>query len=261
MYDTTAPRQKKPISFITRHRCLVSALLVLLAVPSQTWADTTRMLHVDLSYSGVAAYYNLYKNGVLVCSSTSNAESQIDCPIELDPTPMTFVLTAVDEGGVESPQSTPYVLVPSTVPTAKFSTTIPSTTAPVIVGFDASESYDYDGMIIRYIWNFGDGSNGTGKFIDHTFSAPGTYVTKLTVIDDDNHSSTITSQVTIVAGPLTLQPPVSLPASGNASDMGGTSPTPSTPNQTTLPKNVNPSWNALLSRLISFLFSNIFAMN
>lgn len=188
---------------------LISAFFLCLATPTLAWTgQNTRTLHIDLSYSGLAASYNLYKNGKLVCSSMDTGETQLHCSVEIDPTPMTFALTAVDANGEESPPSAPYILAPPAPPTANFAFTITSTATPATVSFDASDSVDFDGMIIGYQWDFGDGSNGTGKFIDHSYSAPGTYTTRLTVTDDDSHLTTTTSLITIEPFPETTGLPL-----------------------------------------------------
>ncbi len=60
--------------------------------------------------------------------------------------------------------------------------------APLAVGFDAQFSHDDDGAIVEYRWDFGDpASMGTeiGDACNHTFTQPGTYLVKLTVIDDE----------------------------------------------------------------------------
>jgi hypothetical protein len=36
--------------------------------------------------------------------------------------------------------------------------------------FDGSRSYDSDGQIVSYHWDFGDGNNGTGINITHTYT-------------------------------------------------------------------------------------------
>ena len=54
------------------------------------------------------------------------------------------------------------------------------------ITFNASDSYDLDGLITKYIWDFGDGISGVGRIIDHPYSYPGNYKVRLTVIDDKN---------------------------------------------------------------------------
>ncbi|MCR9135678.1 MAG: PKD domain-containing protein [Alphaproteobacteria bacterium] len=51
------------------------------------------------------------------------------------------------------------------------------------VFFDATGSSDSDGIIISYLWDFGNGETGTGPRIAHAYRNPGTYTVKLRVID------------------------------------------------------------------------------
>jgi PKD repeat protein len=52
------------------------------------------------------------------------------------------------------------------------------------IRFDASESYDPDGEIVSYHWNFGDGDTASGPITDHEFQTPNTdYRVVLTVTD------------------------------------------------------------------------------
>jgi len=66
------------------------------------------------------------------------------------------------------------------------------------ISFDGSESYDEDGEIIEYLWDFGDETTGAGESITHTYTSPGNYTITLTVTDDDVYSATNTTTVTIV---------------------------------------------------------------
>jgi PKD repeat protein len=50
--------------------------------------------------------------------------------------------------------------------------------------FDGSNSNDPDGDPIEYLWDFGDGSTGSGVAPEHSYSASGTYSVTLTVIDN-----------------------------------------------------------------------------
>jgi parallel beta-helix repeat protein len=54
--------------------------------------------------------------------------------------------------------------------------------------FNGSMSYDPDGIIVDYSWEFGDGAVGNGAFVSHTYDFPGSYTVKLTVTDDDGLS-------------------------------------------------------------------------
>ncbi len=64
--------------------------------------------------------------------------------------------------------------------------------------FDGSGSRDSDGEIIEYIWDFGDGSTGTGATPVHIYTEAGEYTATLTVKDDDGAvSSTVQTTVTV----------------------------------------------------------------
>lgn len=55
------------------------------------------------------------------------------------------------------------------------------------VFFNASLSYDPDGNITIYYWDFGDGLTlENGPFVSHRYALPGRYYVSLTVKDDDN---------------------------------------------------------------------------
>jgi parallel beta-helix repeat protein len=63
------------------------------------------------------------------------------------------------------------------------------------VYFDASES---TGNIVRYEWDFGDGTRGTGFVCSHTYTELGTYTVTLTVKKATGNSDTDLVTVTVV---------------------------------------------------------------
>ena len=71
------------------------------------------------------------------------------------------------------------------------------------IPFDGTESYDPDGTIVRWLWDFGDGSTGTGKMIYHFFTKPGIFNITLTVTDnrDGQATDTTTAVITIPNNP------------------------------------------------------------
>jgi len=71
----------------------------------------------------------------------------------------------------------------------------------VPVTFDASPSFDPDGSIASYTWEFGDSSGGSGKIATHSYSNPGLFTVNLTVVDNQTLSSNATHQVTVNAPP------------------------------------------------------------
>ncbi|MEM7370917.1 MAG: PKD domain-containing protein [Bacteroidota bacterium] len=83
----------------------------------------------------------------------------------------------------------------NTAPTASFTTSSSSGTAPLIISLDASTSSDPENDPLSYSWDFNDGSTGSGMSLSHTYTYPGVYTITLTV--DDGQGLTDQDQVTI----------------------------------------------------------------
>ena len=73
--------------------------------------------------------------------------------------------------------------------------------------FDGSGSYDPDGTIVSYTWDFGDGYTGSGKIVTHAYSTGGTYTVTLIVTDDDGATDSDTTSATIPGGNLAPNAP------------------------------------------------------
>jgi PKD repeat protein len=63
--------------------------------------------------------------------------------------------------------------------------------------FNASASYDPDGTITSYAWDFGDGTTGIGIIATHAYNAEGSYTVTLTVIDNVGLNATAKLIVTV----------------------------------------------------------------
>ncbi len=111
-------------------------------------------------------------------------------------------LIVTDSLGLTSSQTTPVIVTPATtenqLPIASFSATPTQGPYPLTVSFDASSSNDEDGNIATHLWNFGDGSKGTGKTVQHTYTSSAIFTATLQVTDDLGANSQPTSK-TIVA--------------------------------------------------------------
>jgi len=81
-------------------------------------------------------------------------------------------------------------------PTANFSAVPTIGTMPLNVIFDAGESSDDKG-ITSFLWDFGDGNQGTGEETEHTFNQSGTFTVQLTVKDEEGLSSSSTAVITV----------------------------------------------------------------
>jgi PKD repeat protein len=69
----------------------------------------------------------------------------------------------------------------------------------LIVDFNASESYDQDGNIVNYTWDFGDGNTtwNSEPLVNHTYGKDGNYSVTLTVTDDKDAIGDITKYVNV----------------------------------------------------------------
>jgi aryl-phospho-beta-D-glucosidase BglC (GH1 family)/PKD repeat protein len=83
-------------------------------------------------------------------------------------------------------------------PVALFSATPEFGDYPLTVNFDATPSFDADGNITKYSWEFGDLNTAEGSIVSNTYLDPGSYNATLTVTDNDNAigQSTLTILVT-----------------------------------------------------------------
>jgi len=70
-------------------------------------------------------------------------------------------------------------------PVPSFSFTPRQGDAPLVVSFDASASYDPDGKINTYAWDFGDGKSSRSRVVNHKYLEQGNFTVGLTVTDDD----------------------------------------------------------------------------
>ena len=70
-------------------------------------------------------------------------------------------------------------------------------TAPLVVTCDGTLSYDEDGKIVEYIWDFGDGTRGLGPIVSHTYATGGIYQIRLQVFDDQGLSDQRETQVRV----------------------------------------------------------------
>ena len=70
-------------------------------------------------------------------------------------------------------------------------------TAGTPVNFDGRSSRPGDARIVRYEWQFGDGTGGNGDKVSHTYTAPGTYRVSLRVTDERGLSGSTSVDIRI----------------------------------------------------------------
>jgi PKD repeat protein len=107
----------------------------------------------------------------------------------------TITLTGTDNDGLTGSVSESVTVVAAIPPVAAFSWT----QTYLDVAVDGSGSYDLDGTVVSYVWDFGDGAVATGVTASHSYAAAGTYTIALTVTDNDGLTGSASQSVTVVA--------------------------------------------------------------
>lgn len=140
---------------------------------------------------------------------------------ELEVEPGTYTVTAEADGyqsesvfnvtvAAEVTTTVDFQLTPGVPPVASFTYTPIDPLVNETVTFDASGSYDPNGTIVNYEWDFGDGISDTGLVVTHAYSTEGTFTVTLTVTDNDGLTDTTAATVTIsLPTTLYVYPPVS----------------------------------------------------
>ena len=148
--------------------------------------------------AGLAIFYNLYQNGSW---SDEKAIAQSDgstfSDISASPSAGNIYVTwdSNDEIYFTSIGSTPISNIP---PVADFNFSPQTGLHPLQVTFDASLSYDPDGQIIQYSWDFGDGTTGLGKIVTHTYMSWGIFTITLLIEDNSGDVDTKTETIEVL---------------------------------------------------------------
>jgi len=117
----------------------------------------------------------------------------------------TTTLTVTDSKGQSNSTTTPVIVTSpgsgNKAPQAIISAAPTTGPAPLAVSFDGGGSYDSDGTIVSYVWNFGDGGGtSTGKAVTHTYEAAGSYTATLQVTDNQGAIGIASVTITVNAG-------------------------------------------------------------
>ena len=110
-------------------------------------------------------------------------------------------LTAYDDYGSLGQFSLTGTVLPvtGTPPIAVADASAPTTgAAPLAVSFSSVGSYDPDGTIVAYDWDFGDGTTSTVANPVKSYANPGTYTASLVVVDNTGLSSVADTVVIVV---------------------------------------------------------------
>jgi PKD repeat protein len=176
--------------------------------PTTVWEDNLNLdagwYKMAYSSQSPAPVFNNPGQNNTVFEFTFRAKHQGSCDLRLTQValPGKNVGDRVYHEGYAAATGRSAVFTSPGLPVAKFSVWPPDLRARVneSVMFDASGSYDTDGTITDYMWNFGDGVNGTGQIINHTYTSTGTCKVILKVRDNEGLESLPVEKILIIEG-------------------------------------------------------------
>jgi len=176
---------------------------------NNTYYDTLGRVWYGLSFGSSSNYYGIGKSGDGTLATIDFVVEDVGAiPLDLydtkllDPSGWHPIEHAVRDGYFSN---TGYAN-----PVAGFTFTSPSMSAeppspnPILgepVTFNAAYdpltggSYDIDGYIASWDWDFGDGSTGSEEIVEHVYTEAGTYTVTLTVTDNATLTNTDTEDV------------------------------------------------------------------
>jgi PKD repeat protein len=170
-------------------------------VASATPTDGTAPLTVDFTSDGssdsdgtITDYEWDFGDGVT--STAANPSHTYNSPGSYG-----AVLTVWDNDGLSDTDGLTITVntPPNQPPTAVAGATPTSGTAPLAVKFSSAGSFDPDGTITAYLWNFGNGVTKTNANPSYTYKTGGSYTAQLIVTD--NQGATGTNTVGIAVQP------------------------------------------------------------
>jgi PKD repeat protein len=88
-------------------------------------------------------------------------------------------------------------------PVARLTVTPTSGAAPLSITASGEASSDAKGTIVKYAWDFGDGSSATGSQVTHTYATVGEFLVKLTVTNDKGKTGSASASV-VATGPVAV---------------------------------------------------------
>ncbi len=162
------------------------------------WDPATDNVGVD--------HYEVFRDGTLIQNVTGTIYQDTEL---INGHSYTYTIRAVDAAGNQGNFSDSAIGTPTKTPSAihinpsENTQTSDSNDAPIAnasagepysgkvnesITFNASYSSDPNQDVLSYYWDFGDGTNSTGKIISHVYTAVGVYNVTLTV--SDSHGKT-----------------------------------------------------------------------
>jgi len=186
-------------------------VILFLTCPSICLAAVTKQINFEWKYDVTVkdlAGYILYQNGVLLHTVADPKVLTVDLSVGLTPgSTEVFTMKAFDTNKNESGLSTPYdLVVPSAVEGNNFlpEATMSYTQQGLELMVTAVRSKDFDGRIVEYAWDFGDGSIvfSLSDSFKHIYKEQGNYMVTLKVTDNDGGVGITTLEISVGGIPI-----------------------------------------------------------
>jgi PKD repeat protein len=126
-------------------------------------------------------------------------------PVHVYNSPGAFpaVLTVTDNSGFTATSGVTINVstAANLLPVAVVGANVTSGNAPLTVNFSSQGSYDPDGAIASYAWNFGNGAASNQANPSYTYTSAGNYMATLTVTDNGGAASSGSVSITVQQAP------------------------------------------------------------
>ena len=157
-------------------------------VSDQAVTVTAEVIEGNAEIESVILSYKAGSSSWTNVTMSLNGESYIaNIPGQSVNTQVTYKIYASDvDGNTGVSQTDSYVIfLVNKSPIAIFTYSPAVVRTDEVVEFDASSSYDPDGTIESYSWDFGDGNTATGAAVSHSFIENGEYLVSLAITDNE----------------------------------------------------------------------------
>lgn len=163
----------------------------------------------------IVSYSWDFGDGSAVSTTESGAPDPLASHTYAQAGTYTVTLTVANDAGksASTSESLEVAALPKPQPTARFTLAPSSPVAERNVAYDGSSSTGGEtpnsvGTIVTYSWDFGDGhaADGASPTTNHTFATAGTFVVRLTVINDAGQSNTASQSIAVAPAPPPYEP-------------------------------------------------------
>jgi PKD repeat protein/KaiC/GvpD/RAD55 family RecA-like ATPase len=203
--DNVNSRATSNIASVTVNPALSSPVAQFTESANKVYTDILIQFNASISYDSngtIISYYWDFGDG-------KNTTGEVASHSYAENGNYTVILTVTDDDGLAGTHQDT-IHIQDRAPIASFTVSSITDYTDETITFNATTSYDSDGLILSYFWDFGDGTNATGMVASHAYAHDGVYAVSLTVTDDDNNTDSATSTESILSRGTADQAPIAI---------------------------------------------------